>query len=476
MEYFLGIDIGTTSVKSVAFSREGKTLVEYSVSYPIHHPNPDWSEQDPEEITGAIVKTVENILCNLSPHLPRLCSFCSAMHSLIAMDEMGNAISPSIIWADNRAAGIAAQIQRENRAQEFYSRTGLPIHAMSPFCKLQWLKEKQNNLFNRASKFIGIKEYVFYKLFGVYAMDVSMASATGLMNANSLQWDPWILEQIGISPDRLSGIVGIDQIFTAPRLFSSLQQVPFVIGGSDGAMANLGASNEPGSLVVTVGTSSAARLIVNKLHTDPDMRTFCYYIHNRQWLLGGASNNGGIVLQWLQENFIKSEKTVVDFLNQAATVSPGAGGLIFLPYLLGERAPIWNAAAKGVLFGLDINHGQAHLVRASLEAVIYCLYGISQPLFEQAEIKNIYATGGFARNELWLQILSDVFSLPVMVCETVESSAWGAVKCGMQSLGIPDSAKTPVIKSFLPDASVQPVYKAGFKKFQHLYDLLKEEF
>jgi gluconokinase len=307
-------------------------------------------------------------------------------------------------------------------------------------------------------------------------MDVSMASATGLMNAGTLQWDPWILEQTGISASRLSGIVGIDKIFKAPRLFPSLQRVPFVIGGSDGAMANLGASNDPGSLVVTIGTSGAARLIVNKPHIDPGMRTFCYYIHNQQWLLGGATNNGGIVLQWLQENFFHSGKTIVDFLKQASAVDPGSGGLIFLPYLLGERAPIWNASAKGVLFGLDINHGQAHMVRASLEAVVYCLYGISQPLSEQAEIKNIYATGGFARNELWIQILADVFNLPVMICETIENSAWGAVKCGIQALGIAFPEEDKISKSYLPDSSAHAVYQKGFKKFQRLYDLVKEEY
>jgi gluconokinase len=381
-----------------------------------------------------------------------------------------------MIWADNRAAGIAAKIRNSGDGQEFYRRTGLPIHAMSPLCKLIWLQENQADLFNRAYKFIGIKEYVFLKLFGVYFLDVSMASATGLMNAGSLQWDSWVLEQVGISTDRLSEITGIDKIFTNPRHFPSLQQVPFIIGGSDGAMANLGATDEPGSLVITIGTSSAARLILNKPHIDPEMRTFCYYIHNQQWLLGGASNNGGIVLQWLQENFFHSEKTVTDFLKQASGIAPGAEGLIFLPYLLGERAPVWNAAAKGILFGLDIRHGQEHMIRASMEAVIYCLYGICQPLFEQAEIKNIYATGGFARTELWLQVLADVFNLPVMICDTVENSAWGAVRCGMQATGEPFPKNAAIRKSYTPDESVHPVYKKTFQKFQRLYELLKVEY
>ena len=476
MEYFLGIDIGTTSVKSIAFSRDGNILCAHSVSYPIHHPSPDWSEQDPDEISEALFKTVENILQDLSPFIPALCCFSSAMHSLIAVDRNGKAISPSLIWADNRSADIAAQIHAENRAPDFYSRTGLPVHAMSPFCKLQWIRKNQPELFKTAHKFVGIKEYVFYKLFGCFVVDHSIAGATGLMNIHSRAWDPWILEQCGMTPEKCSEIVATDRIFTSPRLFPSLKEVPFIIGASDGAMANLGSTDEPGSLVVTVGTSSAARIIVDKPEIDPAMRTFCYYIKKDQWLLGGAGNNGGVVLQWLQDDLIRSKEKVDLFLNQAATVPPGSGGLVFLPYLMGERAPVWNANAKGVMFGLTINHDQASLVRASMEGVIYCLYAISQPLFEKTGIKNVFATGGFARNESWLQILSDVFNLPVLVSGTVENSAWGAARFGMETIGIPCTARSPVSKTFHPDAKAHSVYQKSFQQFQRLYELLKSEF
>ena len=476
MEYFLGIDIGTTSVKTIAFSRDGKTISEQSITYSIRHPFPDWSEQDPEEIWSAVFKTLENILRALTPDLPVLCSFSAAMHSLIVVDSAGRAISPSIIWADNRAAAYAARILAENKAPELYKRTGLPVHAMSPFCKLQWLKENQKEIFDRSHKFVGIKEYIFHKLFATWSVDVSMAAATGLMNRQTLQWDPWILEQAGISVQQLSPIVETDKIFYTPREFPELKDVPFVIGGSDGAMANLGATDEPGALVVTVGTSSAARLILHEPVIDPAMRNFCYYIRKGEWLLGGASNNGGIVLQWLQQDFFRSKESLSEFLIQAASVKPGSDGLIFLPYLLGERAPVWNARARGVLFGLQIQHGQAEMVRASLEGVIYCLFGISQPLFEQAVIHKIVATGGFARNELWLQILADVFNLPVAVCDTVENSAWGAAKCGMQALGIAASGVIAVSKTYFPDSALHPVYEKCFQQFQRIYHLLKGEF
>jgi gluconokinase len=178
----------------------------------------------------------------------------------------------------------------------------------------------------------------------------------------------------------------------------------------------------------------------------------------------------------LHENIFQSEKTVTDFLNQASAVKPGSEGLIFLPYLLGERAPIWNTDAKGVLFGLQINHSQASIVRASLEGIVYCIYGISQAIMEQSEIRNIYATGGFARNELGLQIMADVFNLPVLVCETVENSAWGAVICGMRALGIQASNSIVISKKYLPDAGIHSVYAKVFLKFQRLYELLKDEF
>jgi gluconokinase len=476
MEYFLGIDIGTTSVKSIAFSGDGKICCEQKMSYPIHHPRPEWSEQEPEEIFRAVCITMDNVLKALSPYIPVLCSFSSAMHSLIAVDREGSALTASIIWADNRAADLAAAICSENRAQEFYRRTGLPVHAMSPVCKIQWIRENQQEIFESAFKFVGIKEFIFFKLFGTWAVDASIAAATGFMNIQTRQWDPWILNECGIDAGRFSEIVETDACFVNPRLFPSLKNVPFIIGGSDGAMANFGASDEPDALVITIGTSSAARLIVEKPKLDPEMRTFCYYLKDHQWLVGGASNNGGIVLQWLREDFFQSNESVETFMNQAFTVKPGSDGLIFLPYLLGERAPVWNANARGVLFGMDVNHGQAEMIRASLEGVIYCLYAISQPLLEQADIRKIYASGGFAQTEGWLQILADMFNLPVLISETIENSAWGAAKWGMMALGVPVPSQLPVKKSFYPDAPAHSIYAEGFEKFQRLYALLKGEF
>ncbi|MFI5194639.1 MAG: gluconokinase [Chitinophagales bacterium] len=477
VDYFLGIDIGTTSVKAIAFSAGGKVLNDQSMGYGLYHPAPDRSEQHPDEILHALFQCVENNLHHFHQAPPVLISFSSAMHSLLAVDDRGNAISECMIWADNRAADIASRLHRENKAEDLYLKTGVPVHAMSPFCKLLWIKENDPPLFQKAFKFVGIKEYVFYKLFGRFAVDSSLAAATGLMNIKTIQWDPDILEATGLGYQQLSPIVPISEIFRSPELFPALKNTAFVIGGSDGAMANLGtASQNDHSLVVSIGTSCAARVLVRGPVTDPRMRSFCYHVQDDLYLQGGAGNNGAIVLQWLREKFFLSELELPDFLARGSLVPAGSDGLIFLPYILGERAPLWNASARGVLFGLSVNHTRDQVIRAAMEGVVNCVYAIGRIMLEKKDIRQIFATGGFAQNDLWVQILADVFQLPVVVSETIENAAWGAVKSGMEALGIKPAGEGSVLKKIYPSAEVRELYQMQFSKFEYLYSVLKELF
>jgi gluconokinase len=181
-------------------------------------------------------------------------------------------------------------------------------------------------------------------------------------------------------------------------------------------------------------------------------------------------------MQWLQKNILCSDKSMEEFLELGFSADPGADDLIFLPYLLGERAPVWNASAKGFFFGLRIEHKQESLIRAALEGVIYCLYSISRPLLEKATVRQVYATGGFARNPNWVQMVADFFNLPVHLTETVENSAWGAAKWGMQTLGLPVPLSGKVARTFTPDSSNHEIYQQHYAKANRLYALLKEEF
>lgn len=478
MRYYLGVDIGTTATKAVAFSPGGRALTCASAHYPMLHPQPGWSIQDPDTILHGVISCINKVIVELAAQPPAFIAFSAAMHSLIAVDEKGHPLTPSIIWADNRSSDIAGKLQNTEQGQLFYQATGVPIHSMSPLCKLLWLKQFEPSVFKKASKFISIKEYVFFHCFGKYMVDTSIASATGLLNLESLVWEQEVLQYIGITHEKLSTVVPATKVIyyegTNPLLSIPLQ-TPIVVGGSDGALSSIGTvGKDSQDMVVTIGTSGAVRMIVNQPKVDPQMRTFCYHIQDHKYIIGGATNNGAVVLQWLKESLLRTEESYETLLDMAESVAPGSDGLLFLPYLMGERAPIWNAHAKGVFFGLNVQHGKAHLVRAAMEGVIYCLYSIGH-LFEEKGTAALYASGGFARSALWLQLLADVFNKNVVVAASVESAAHGAVIMGARSLGMEYNEENKVNAVYKPNNVHHDIYTKGFEQFQRLYVLLASE-
>jgi gluconokinase len=403
---------------------------------------------------------------------------------LLAVDEEGYPLTRCMIWADNRAGLIADELRQTARGRMFYERTGVPIHAMTPLCKLLWLRENEPQVFNKSHKFIGIKEYIFFHLFGEFIVDSSVASASGLLNIRSLQWDEDILEHLGIDHSRLGLVVPPRHrlSYHAPKTGRSTglslpSDTAIVIGGSDGALANLatGATGDH-AMAITIGTSGAARMVIQGVETDKDMRTFCYHVEGNCYILGGASNNGAVVLQWLKETALEAHENYAKLFNLAGQIEPGAEGLLCLPYILGERAPIWNSKAKGIYFGLGIGHTKGHLIRATLEGVIFGLYSIGKILMEKKEVRELHATGGFVRSPLWLQILADVFNIRVLVFGEDESSALGAVMIGREALGsLPSFIRKP-LDVYVPDASAHAVYCKQFGKFERIYQLIKMEF
>lgn len=479
MQYYLGVDIGTTATKAVAFSPNGKAIAIETIYNGMQHPQPGWTEQDADGLLHSVITCINKIVAVLAPQSLAFISFSAAMHSILAVNEAGNAITPAIIWADNRAAAIAEDLRNTERGQHFYQRTGVPIHGMSPLCKLLWWKQYEPALFTEAHKFISIKEYIFFKLFGQYLIDTSIASAMGLLQLESLTWDEEIISFTGIRLDQLSELVATKHVLYHvghhPQLAISLH-TPIVIGGSDGALSNLGvAGNIRNAMVITIGTSGAVRMMVKEPQIDPYMRLFCYHVKDHEFVFGGATNNGAVVLQWLKETLLNTTETYEELLELAQQTRPGSDGLLFLPYLLGERAPIWNEKATGVFLGLRIDHSKAHLVRACMEGVLYSLYSIGKVLLEKQETDLIYATGGFARSELWLQLLSDVFNRKVVVSGGIDSSALGAVVVGAEALGLEWKMDNTATSVYHPNAGHHATYQKAFDRFLRLYEVLKEE-
>ena len=484
MTYYMGVDIGTTSAKAVAFSKEGLPIEKRSVSYPMLHTASDRSEQDPDEILRAVSRCINEVAAALLPALPEMVAFSSAMHSLMAVDKMDRPLTPCIIYADNRAAAIAEELSLNGRKKAFYEATGVPVHAMTPLCKLLWLRQEQPDLFTTAAAFIGIKEYVFRKLFGDGSVDTSIASATGLLNSRTLQWDEEILEYLSVDRSKLARVVSPRYFLIYetrggdPSVSLSLPRgTPIVIGCSDGASANL-ATGASGNhvMAVTIGTSGAARMILSGAAVDEEMRTFRYHVKDNDYISGGATNNGAIVLQWLKETLLQAEETYGQLFQLAATVPAGSEDLLFIPYILGERAPVWNSKARGLYFGLQICHTKAHLVRAAMEGVIYAVYSIGRILAEKNTITELHATGGFARSPLWVQMLADVFNVKVLTFGEEESAAMGAVVVGMEALGKGPAFCRQPLAVYSPVPAAHAIYRERVAKFSRLYESIKNEF
>ncbi|MEO3947579.1 FGGY family carbohydrate kinase [Gorillibacterium sp. CAU 1737] len=451
--YVIAADMGTTSVKALLVDPEGVIHAAHSVFYPLHTPAPGIAEQDPNRMADGVLDGIGELLrkTEVQPEEILAVSFSTAMHSLMAMDAEGSPLTPLLTWADSRSAAYADRLKQSGRGDTLYRRTGTPIHPMSPLVKLLWLRDENPEIFGKAAKFIGIKEYVFFRLFGKYLVDHSSASATGLLHMDTLSWDTMALEEAAIQEGQLSELVpphhcerGLPD--WAVERTGLPADTPFVIGAADGPLANLGAGAVlPGSWALTVGTSGAVRTTVKAPLADPQGRLFCYSLADGLWVVGGAVNNGGILFRWTRDVLATQEAETArasgldpyDYLTAIAReVPPGSEGLLFLPYLLGERSPYWNANARGVFFGLTMSHEKKHMIRAVMEGVVYGLDSVAAALEEMTGgAEEVRVSGGMAKSPLWRQMLADVLKKPISLMESVESSGLGAAYLGFWAMG-----------------------------------------
>ncbi|WP_211747310.1 gluconokinase [Paenibacillus sp. Marseille-Q4541] len=499
VSYMIGVDIGTTSTKAVLFEEDGTIISEASKGYPLHTEGAVKAEQDPDLIVEAVVYTIQQVMINSKTPAGevRFVSFSSAMHSVIAMDRSGTRLTPALTWADNRSAPYAALLKKDKTGHDIYTRTGTPIHPMSPLTKIMWFTREQQELMPQVDKFISIKEYVFFKLFGVYIVDHSIASATGLLRMETLEWDEEALRIAGITADHLSSLVPTTHVIhdldtSYAEQMQLTPSTPFIVGASDGVLSNLGVGAiDPGVVAITIGTSGAIRTVVDHPITDPKGRYFCYALTEQKWVIGGAVNNGGVIFRWIRDELASSEVETAKRLGKdpyevladiAEQVRPGSDGLLFHPYMMGERAPLWNSDARGSFFGLTLQHKKEHLVRAALEGVLFNLYTVMLAIEEQIGTpKYIHATGGFARSELWRQMMADIFDQKVIFPESIESSCLGAAILGLYATGRTDSldtAKEMIGSTYHHDPKPEtvPIYRELLPIFIRLSRKFEEEY
>ncbi|MCI2237311.1 gluconokinase [Paenibacillus sp. TRM 82003] len=450
----LGVDLGTTSTKVVAFDAAGRERASAGAGYSLREPAPGHVELGAEDVLRAAVRATRDAAARASAAGCAVAgiSFSSAMHSLVGLGARDELLTQVITWADTRATEEAEELRPTDLGRSLHRATGTPVHPMSPLVKLVHLQRHEPALFAAVRTWVQVKDLLVRRWTGQWVTDRSTASATGMVDLATGDWSADALRVAGVSPVQLPPVVPVTALAgtltaTAAEELDLPASTPVFAGGADGPLANLGVGAVvPGTAALSIGTSGALRVAARAPRVDAAGRTFCYSLTDDLWVVGGATTNGGVVLRWLAETLTPDLSFVAGELGEApeeslidlaAGVPAGADGLLMLPHLLSERAPQWSALTSGVLVGLQRRHGRAHFVRAALEGVCQQLALVADSVEDAgSEITEIRATGGFARSAVWRQLLADVLGRPLsFAAGGQEGSSFGAALVGHHALG-----------------------------------------
>ncbi|MDQ0204269.1 gluconokinase [Pectinatus haikarae] len=497
-QVWIGVDIGTTGVRAIAYMADSTNIGSSEAFYPLLTPRPDWAEESPLQIYEAVQEVIKNTADQLRYKNIKASGIAlsTVMHSFAGLDEAKKPLMNMQTWADSRSLNIVRELKKDTElSRDFYNRTCCPIHACYPLAKILWLRKYAEDIFKK-TKYIGsLKDYIFYNLTGEWVIDHSTASTSGMYNAKKMDWDDEILRYAGVKKTALPAIVSTTyHSFLSRRAaeFLHLQSgMPVVIGATDGVLVNVGiGAVNPGQLSATIGTSGALRMLTTKPMVDKHMRTWCYNLTDEMWVAGGAINNGGMILRWLRDKVCHYSKNQMENIDvdpydlmtlKAGHVAPGSEGLILMPFFTGERAPYWNSELRGIFFGLSLNHGRSHMIRAAMEGICYCLNSVFMALQDFGNIKDIRVSGSFTKSPLWLQILADVLDQKLILPGNSEGAAFGAAVLGFISDGtLKNINETAALvnskKIFAPIAENTEVYKRLYDIFSRLYFNLQDEF
>ncbi|WP_116125810.1 gluconokinase [Lewinella sp. IMCC34183] len=428
---YLGLDLGTTSAKVCAFAEDGRLVAERSGGYELLQPEPGAAVQDADGIVAVAERILTDLLAEL-PDAPAGLGISCPMHGVLLLDADRRPTGPAITWADTRAQAVMREFDTDQR-QALLRRTGTPVHPMSPLVKLRWLSRFHPDRIAQAAYLSDIKSYLVDRwTTDGPLLDEQLASATGLLDLRRRDWDEEALRLAGDGqrlPLRLPGLVPARRrLHWRPEVAERLgaRDLPLCIGGSDGCLANLGSGLlEPGKVSLTIGTSGAVRATHRGDSNTGGVQLFNYLLYDDYFVLGGATNNGGKVLEWTYE-LLRGHFDDIGTMIEAAAAAPDSS-LRFRPFLNGERAPIWDALATAAFEGLRGDHTPTDLARAVLLGVTDNIIEILKQV-EQATCRSevIYASGGFTRSRGWVELLAARADRHVEIAHTPQASAYGA--------------------------------------------------
>jgi xylulokinase len=489
MAYFLGIDASTTGIKALLIDEAGNVTGTATTDLSLSTPQPLWSEQDPAEWWQGAVTSIRQVLADtgLSGEEVAAIGLTGQMHGLTLLDEAGEVLRPAILWNDQRTGPQCDEIRRRLGKTRLIELTGNDALTGFTAPKILWVRENEPETFAKARHILLPKDYVRFKLTGDYATDRAGAAGTLLLDVKTRDWSAAVLEALEIPPEWLppthEGPEVTGTISPEAAQATGLKAgTPVVGGGGDQAAQAVGVGAvQPGIIALTLGTSGVVFASTGEPFIEPEGRlhAFCHAVPGR-WHLMGVMLSAAGSLRWYRDTLAPG----ADFdalLAPAATVPPGCEGLLFLPYLTGERTPHPDPLARGAFVGLTVRHTQPHLTRAVLEGVAFGLRDSFELIKGAglAEIKQVRVSGGGARSPLWRQILADVLTAELVTVNTTEGAAYGAALLAGVGAGAwrdVDAACQSTIQvtgSTTPQADIVARYERSYATYRELYPALK---
>lgn len=490
--FFLGVDISTTATKALLIDSDGQVIAVHSTRYGFETPRPLWSEQHPDLWWDGAQQSIKGVLDRSGVDAAQIggIGLTGQMHGLVLLDAAGKVLRPAILWNDQRTQAQCDEIHQRIGRGQFIQITGNVALTGFTAPKILWVRDNEPEIYARVAHILLPKDYVRLRLTGKFAMDKADGAGTVLMDLRKRDWSGEVLEALGIPPAWLPRLYEGPQITgvvtpEAAKVTGLRDGTLVVAGGGDQAAQAVGVGVvEPGVVALTVGTSGVVFAVTPTALVEPEGRlhAFCHAVPGR-WHFMGVMLSAAGSLQWYRDT-LASEMSFDDLLKEAETVPAGSDGLLFLPYLSGERTPHPDPLARGAFIGLTVRHQRAHLTRAVLEGVAYGLKD-SFTLIKNAglgEITQVRASGGGTKSAFWRQILASVLETELITVNTTEGAAFGAgLLAGVGAGAWPDvesACKQSIrpVSSTVPDPIQMRAYRKGYQLYAELYPALKGTF
>lgn len=490
MQHLLGIDVSTTGVKALLIDQDGHVIGSANTEQPLSTPQPLWSEQDPADWWNGAVNSIRQVLreTGVAGSAVQGIGLTGQMHGLTLLDESGAVLRPAILWNDQRTGAQCDEIRARLGKSHLIEITGNDALTGFTAPKILWVQENEPEVYARVRHILLPKDYVRYKLTGSFAVDRADGSGTILFDIKKRDWSAEMLRALNISPDWLPGTYEGPEITgtitpEAAQLTGLMPGTPVVAGGGDQAAQAVGVGAvQPGIVALTLGTSGVVFATTGQPFIEPEGRlhAFCHSVPGR-WHLMGVMLSAAGSLRWYRDT-VAPGRDYDSLLAPAQEIPPNSEGLLFLPYLTGERTPHPDPLARGAFVGLSIRHSMAHMTRALLEGVAFGLRDSFELIKSAglASIQQVRVSGGGARSALWRQILADVFNAELVTVNTTEGAAYGSALLAGVGTGVwanVDSACAATVKqtgATTPNPAAVRQYDAGYAVYRQLYPALKE--